>query len=123
MEYSYKFRLYPTREQENLIQRTFGCTRFVYNYFLDKRIQAYKESKETLNYYACAAALTELKKTDDHAWLKEVDSIALQQSLKDLDNAYQNFLREVKKSGSVGFPKFQSKSDRRRSYTTRQKYN
>ena len=66
MEYSYKFRLYPTGEQENLIHRTFGCTRFVYNYFLDKRIQAYKESKETLNYYACAAALTELKKTDDH---------------------------------------------------------
>lgn len=120
MEYSYKFRLYPTREQENLIQRTFGCTRFVYNYFLDKRIQAYKESKETLNYYACAAALTELKKTDDHAWLKEVDSIALQQSLKDLDNAYQNFFREVKKGGSVGFPKFHSKRDRRKSYTTKQ---
>ena len=120
MEYSYKFRLYPTREQENLIQRTFGCTRFVYNYFLDKRIQAYKESKETLNYYACAAALTELKTTDDHAWLKEVDSIALQQSLKDLDNAYQNFFREVKKGGSVGSPKFHSKRDRRKSYTTKQ---
>lgn len=120
MEYSYKFRLYPTREQENLIQRTFGCTRFVYNYFLDKRIQAYKESKETLNYYACAAALTELKKTDDHSWLKEVDSIALQQSLKDLDNAYQNFFREVKKGGAVGFPKFHSKRDRRKSYTTKQ---
>lgn len=86
MEYSYKFRLYPTREQENLIQRTFGCTRFVYNYFLDKRIQAYKESKETLNYYACCTALTELKKTEEHSWLKEVDSIALQQSLRDLDN-------------------------------------
>ena len=120
MEYSYKFRLYPTGEQENLIHRTFGCTRFVYNYFLDKRIQAYKESKETLNYYACAAALTELKKTDDHSWLKEVDSIALQQSLKDLDNAYQNFFREVKKGGSVGFPKFHSKRDRRKSYTTKQ---
>src|SRR5699024_1855662 len=120
MEYSYKFRLYPTGEQENLIHRTFGCTRFVYNYFLDKRIQAYKESKETLNYYACAAALTELKKTDDHSWLKEVDSIALQQSLKDLDNAYQNFFREVKKGGAVGFPKFHSKRDRRKSYTTKQ---
>ena len=118
MEYSYKFRLYPTREQENLIQRTFGCTRFVYNYFLDKRIQAYKESKETLNFYACCAALTELKKTDNHSWLKEVDSIALRESLEDLDNAYQNFFRGVKKGGAVGFPKFHSKRDRRKSYRT-----
>ncbi|MBQ7930540.1 MAG: helix-turn-helix domain-containing protein, partial [Clostridia bacterium] len=53
MEYSYKFRIYPNKSQENLIQRTFGCCRFVYNHYLDKRIKKYEESKETLNYYAC----------------------------------------------------------------------
>ena len=120
MEYSYKFRLYPNREQENLIQRTFGCARFVYNYFLGKRIDVYKADKSTLNYHACSKALTELKHTDDHAWLKEVDSKALQESLRDLDNAYQNFFREVKKGGAVGFPRFKKKHDNRKSYTTKQ---
>ena len=120
MEYSYKFRLYPNKEQENLIQRTFGCTRFVYNYFLGKRIDAYRADKSTLNYYACTKALTKLKHTDDYAWLQEVDSKALQQSLCNLDSAYQNFFREVKKGGTVGFPRFKKKHDNRKSYTTKQ---
>ena len=48
MEYSYKFRIYPNEEQINQIQRTFGCCRFAYNHYLDKRIKAYEKSKETL---------------------------------------------------------------------------
>lgn len=120
MEYSYKFRLYPNRQQEELIQKTFGCVRYVYNYFLGKRIEAYKADKSTMNYYVCANALTELKHTNDHTWLKEVDSKALQQSLRDLDNAYQNFFREVKKGGATGFPRFKKKRDSRKSYTTKQ---
>ena len=120
MEYSYKFRLYPTKEQENLIQRTFGCARFVYNHFLEKRINAYKTDRATLDCYACAAELTKLKHTEGYGWLTEVDSIALQQSLRNLDNAYQNFFREVKKGGTVGFPRFKKKRDGRKSYTTKQ---
>ena len=119
MERAYKFRLYPNKEQENLIQRTFGCSRFVYNHFLVERKRRYEERKETMGYYACSSALTELKHTDDHAWLKEVDSVALQQTLRDLDNAYQNFFRGCKGGKQVGFPKFKKKHDRHKSYTTK----
>lgn len=62
MEYSYKFRIYPNIKQENLIQRTFGCCRFVYNRFLSIRKTAYEERKETVSYVACSAILTQLKK-------------------------------------------------------------
>ena len=120
MEYSYKFRLYPNREQENLIQRTFGCVRFVFNTFLDKRIDAYKTEKKTLNYYACCALLTEMKRDEAYAWLKEVDSVALQQSLRNIDTAYQNFFRACKNGSSVGFPNFKKKHGSRGSYTTNQ---
>lgn len=114
MEYSYKFRIYPTREQENLIQRTFGCCRFVYNRFLAMRIEAYKERGETMNYYVCSNALTPMKK--DLEWLKEVDATALQSSLRDLDAAFQNFFRGVKNGQHIGYPQFKSKRNRRRSY-------
>lgn len=117
MEYSYKFRIYPTREQENLIQRTFGCCRFVYNRFLAMRIEAYKERGETLNYYVCANALTLLKK--DLEWLKEADATALQSSLRDLDTAFQNFFRGVKQGQRIGHPQFKSKRNRRRSYKSK----
>lgn len=120
MEYSYKFRLYPNREQENLIQRTFGCVRFVFNTFLSKRIDAYKTEKKTLNYCACSALLTEMKRDEAYTWLKEVDSIALQQSLRNVDTAYQNFFRARKNGSSVGFPNFKKKHGSRRSYTTNQ---
>ena len=120
MERAYKFRICPNRQQEELIQKTFGCVRYVYNYFLGKRIETYKVDKSTLNTFVCMQQLTELKHTDEHAWLKEADSKALQQSLRDLDNAYQNFFREVKKGGAVGFPHFKRKHSSRKSYTTKQ---
>lgn len=120
MEYSYKFRLYPNREQENLIQRTFGCVRFVFNTFLGKRIDAYKTEKKTFNYFDCSALLTEMKRDEAYAWLKEVDRVALQQSLRNVDTAYQNFFRACKNGSSVGFPNFKKKHGSRRSYTTRQ---
>lgn len=114
MEYSYKFRLYPNAAQENLIQRTFGCCRFVYNRFLTMRIDSYKERGETMNYYVCANALTPMKKQLE--WLREVDATALQSSLRDIDTAFQNFFRGLKNGQRVGFPKFKSKRDRHRSY-------
>ena len=75
MERAYKFRIYPDAEQEELIQKTFGCVRFVYNHYLDKRIEFYKTEAKTLGYNACSADLTEMKK--QITWLKEVDSTAL----------------------------------------------
>lgn len=111
MHKAFKFRLYPTKEQANLINRTIGCCRYVYNHFLNRRIQLYRAEQKTLNYTACCKELTRLKQ--ELPWLKEVDSMALQQSLKDLDSAYKHFFREKK-----GFPKFKSKKHPKQSYRT-----
>ena len=110
MEKTYKFRIYPNKEQEVLIQKTFGCTRFVYNYFLDLRSTECKNNNKKLNYYDTCRLLTQLKKEND--WLKEVDSMALQKSLKNLDNAYKKFFE------GGGYPKFKSKKNRYRTYKT-----
>lgn len=118
MEKSYKFRIYPNREQELLIQKTFGCCRFVYNHFLAKRIEAYAGDKTTLSYNTCSALMTDMKKEVE--WLREVDATALQSSIRDLDTAYQNFFRRVKNGEKPGFPKFKSKRHNRKSYKAKQ---
>lgn len=110
MERAYKFRIYPTKKQEELILKTFGCARYVYNYYLNKRIEKYKESKENFNFYACSKDLTNLKK--ELTWLKEPDKCSLQNSLKDLEAAYKNFFSKPEN----GFPKFKSKKNRNQSY-------
>ena len=110
MEKSYKFRIYPNKEQKIFIQKTFGCTRFVYNYFLDLRMEEYKNNNKTLNYYDISKILTQLKK--ENYWLQEPDKDALQKALKDLDSAYKNFFN------GYGFPKFKSKKNRYKSYRT-----
>ena len=110
MEKAFKFRIYPNKAQQILLQKTFGCTRFVYNHFLAKRIEKYKEDKSNLTYNQCSKELTSLKK--EYEWLKEPDKDALQKSLKDLDVAYKNFFSRPE----TGFPKFKSKKDRHRSY-------
>ena len=112
MEKAYKFRIYPNKTQEILIQKTFGCVRFVYNYFLDKRITAYKEDKVTLTFNKCSKELTKLKQ--ELTWLKEPDKCSLQNALKHLDRAFQNFFNRE----NVGYPKFKSKKNRHRSYKT-----
>lgn len=117
MEYSYKFRLYPTKEQERQIHRTFGCCRYVWNHYLACRNAAYKLDGHTMNYYECAKDMTSLKK--ELSWLKEVDATALQSSIRDLDTAYQNFFRRVKNGEKPGFPKFKSKKSRRQSYKSK----
>ena len=117
MEYSYKFRLYPTPEQANLIQQTFGCCRYLWNHYLVQRKAAYELDGHTMNYYECAKDLTALKKS--LTWLKEVDITALQSALGDLDIAYQNFFRRIKKGEKPGYPKFKSKKNRRQSYKSK----
>lgn len=119
MEYSYKFRLYPNREQENLIARTFGCCRFVFNHYLTLRMRTYEQTGATLNYYACARDMTTLKQQEDTLWLREVDATALQSSLRDLDDAYKNFFRRVKKGEKPGYPKFKSKHSHKQSYKSK----
>ena len=89
MEKAYKYRIYPNKEQRVLIAKTFGCCRYVYNYYLDKRIEWYQTSKKTFSYNKCSADLTQLK--SERKWLREVDSTALQSSLRHLDDAYKEF--------------------------------
>ena len=113
MEKAYKYRIYPNKEQRILIAKTFGSCRYVYNYYLEKRIKAYETNKETFSYVQCASDMTKLK--SELAWLREVDSKALQSSLRDLDIAYQKFFKE-----HSGFPKFKSKRTHRFSYRTRE---
>lgn len=110
MEKGYKFRIYPNKTQQKLIAKTFGCVRYVYNYYLAKRIELYKTEKLTFGYSKCSADLTKLKQ--ELFWLKEPDKCSLQNALKDLEIAYKNFF-----TGS-GFPKFKSKKNRHRSYKT-----
>ncbi|MBQ8134593.1 MAG: transposase [Clostridia bacterium] len=119
MEYSYKFRLYPTKNQEKYIHKNFGCCRFVYNYFLARRKEVYEKEEKTLNYHDCCKELTELKKT--YTWLKDVDSTALQSTLKDLDAGYQNFFRRIKKGEKPNYPKFKNKNNHKKSYKTKGK--
>lgn len=114
MERRYKFRIYPTKAQEALIQQTFGCCRFVYNYYLAKRIELYKSNQATMNYYSCSKDLTVLKK--ELVWLQEVDATALRSSLYDLDDAYKHFFRGLKQKVRVGRPKFKSKRSHNKSY-------
>lgn len=119
MEYSYKFRLYPNSEQINIIERTFGCCRYVYNYYLALRQEAYQTSGTTLNYYGCCSNLTVLKRQAETSWLREVDGTALQASVQDLDRAFQNFFRRVKQSENPGYPKFKSKHTHKQSYRSK----
>ena len=111
MEKAHKYRIYPNKKQEELINKTFGCTRFVYNRYLSKKIETYKNTQKTLTYKECSLDLTNLKK--ELVWLKEVDKFSLQNALKDLENAYKKFFKE-----KTGFPKFKTKKTNRFSYRT-----
>lgn len=92
-------------------EKSFGCTRFVYNWALSKRIEAYQAKKEGLSCVDLCKMLTSLKKEEDKIWLNEVSNECLQQSIRNMDSAFTRFFREKK-----GFPKFKSKKDVRKSY-------
>ena len=105
MNKSFKVRIYPTRGQQVLLEKTFGANRFIYNYFLNLKSKLYEFYKISLNNINCSKVLTELKK--QKTWLKEVDAVSLQQTLRDLDSAYQNFF-----NGRGKYPKFKRKDDK-----------
>ncbi|RHB51691.1 IS200/IS605 family element RNA-guided endonuclease TnpB [Exiguobacterium sp. AM39-5BH] len=107
----FKFRVYPTAEQETLINKTIGCSRFVFNYFLTKWEEAYQTTNKGLSYGLCSQSLTNMK--EELVWLKEVDSTALQWSLKHLADGYDRFFKKQN-----GRPHFKSKRNPVQSYTT-----
>lgn len=107
-----KIRLYPNKTQRSLINQTLGCCRFVYNWGLEKRITDYNNGIKT-GYFQTCKMLTELKHTNEFAFLKTCDAIALQQSLHDLDRAFVNFYEKRAK-----YPRFKSKHNHRQSYRT-----
>lgn len=112
MQKGIKFRAYPNKVQKELINQTLGCCRLIYNKGLAMRNDAYNNG-EKIGYKQTSAMLTELKKQDDFAFLKIVDSIALQQSLRDLDRSFINFFKKLAKH-----PQFKSKHNNHQSYRT-----
>ena len=111
MNKCFKVRIYPNKEQIRVIEDTFNSTRYLYNYMLNLKEKLYKFFGINLSYNQSSKVLTELKR--HKIWLKSVDSTALQQCLKDLDNAYTRFF-----SGQVNYPKFKSKKRSKNSYRT-----
>lgn len=112
MQKGIKFRIYPNREQQNIINQTLGCCRLIYNKGLAMRNEAYQNGNK-IGYSQTSAMLTELKKQDDFVFLKVVDSIALQQSLRDLDRGFVNFFQK-----RARHPQFKSKHNQHQSYRT-----
>ena len=119
MEITYRFRIYPTHDQEKLIQKTFGCCRFVYNYFLNQRIETFKAEGRTVGWSEQSRCLTQLKK--QLTWLKEVDYSPLQAELKNIDRAFSQYFSSFKKQRGKkwAYPKFKSKHHDKKSYTTK----
>ena len=116
MEKRYNFRIYPTKGQEAQIQKNFGCVRFVYNYFLDRRIKKYRAGEGLYSFNDACKDLTTLKNTEGYEWLREADSHSLQNALKDMNFAYSGFFRRARqKDGPPGFPRFKKKRETRQS--------
>lgn len=101
MNKSFKVRIYPNQKQQILINKTFGCVRYIYNYMLRLKQKAYNIFELKLNYVKISSILTKLKQRK--SWLYKVDAVALQQCLRDLDITYKNFFN------GAGFPRFKSK--------------
>ena len=113
----FKYRIYPTASQEQQLEQIFGNVRFVYNHFLNIRSEKWKNDHKGISYNETSSLLTELKKKEEYVWLNLSDSMALQESLRDLDRAFRNFFRK-----NNDYPVFHSKHDKQ-SYRTRNQNN
>lgn len=107
MELSYKYRLYPNKTQQQILEKHFGATRWIYNYGLENKIKAYQKDKSNLSCFQISSELPKLKSNKETEWLKEINAQSLQMSLRQLDNAYTKFFKKQNK-----FPKFKSKKDK-----------
>ena len=101
---AYKYRVYPTKEQRRFLAQTFGCARYVWNWALEHRTDAYHDEGESLGFAAMCKRLTQLKKDDEHEWLKNPSSVVLQQSLRNQEQAFTGFFE-----GRAGYPSFKRK--------------
>jgi putative transposase len=101
---AYRYRFYPNREQRIQLAQTFGCSRYVYNWALRLRTDAYYQHQQKMSYKETSNQLTQLKKNPDFAWLKDVTAVPLQQALRHLNTAFLNFF-----SGRAQYPKFKKK--------------
>jgi putative transposase len=101
---AFKYRFYPTPEQETLLRRTMGCARLVYNRALAARTEAWYERQERVGYSETSTMLTSWKKQEDLQFLNEVSSVPLQQGLRHLQNAFTNFF-----AGRAKYPNFKKK--------------
>ena len=108
---AYKYRFYPTQDQEVILRKSMGCARFVYNYFLDYKSKKWKEEQKNVSVYEASRILTQLKKETEYEWLKEPVAAVLQGSLINLNDAYQRFFK-----GKANYPKFKKKSGRNSIY-------
>ncbi|WHT49547.1 RNA-guided endonuclease TnpB family protein [Sporosarcina thermotolerans] len=109
---AYKFRIYPTKEQEDFLVKTFGCVRFVYNKMLAERKETYEKLKDNMTLLKKQKIPTPAKYKKEFEWLKEVDSLALANAQLNLQTAFSNFF-----SGKTKYPKFKNRKSRQ-SYTT-----
>ena len=109
---TYRYRIYPNKKQEEQIQKTFGCCRFVYNQTLSYRKEIYETNGKSMSKYDCICYVCKVLKKQ-YEWLKDVDKWALENSVKNMDTAYQNFFNR-----KTGFPKFKEKRYTKKSYTT-----
>ena len=101
---AFKYKLNPTDSQKVFLNKHFGCTRFIFNFFLNQRITEYQTNSKSLSIYDNYKELTSLKGVDDFNWLREVNSQSLQDSVKNLDASFKNFFKH-----KSGFPNFKSK--------------
>jgi len=116
---AYKYRIYPTEDQQVLLSKTFGCKRVIFNHYLNEQQTRYANKEKHLSNYDINKDITKLK--DEKEWLREVDSIALQQAAEDLSVAYDNFFKSItgkRKGPKISPPKFKNK-DSKQSYRTR----
>ena len=109
---AYKYRIYPNKQQEEQIQKTFGCCRFVYNQCLGLKISKYKEDKTSMSKFDLNNYCNQVLKKE-YEWLKEVDKWSLTNSIYNIDSAYQKFFKE-----HAGYPRFKSKKNHHKSYKT-----
>jgi len=110
-----KYRIYPNKSQIQLIEKHFGSTRFLYNYFLDYRQKEYAKSNKKVGYMITQAELTKLKKLDEYKWLNECGSQSLQMALRNLDSAFTKFFKN-----QGGYPNLKSKKHTHQSFTVPQ---
>lgn len=102
---AYRFRFYPTPEQEQLLRRTVGCCRKVYNLALEARSTAWTAEHRSITYVQTSSMLTQWKKTAEYSYMNEVSCVPLQQALRHLQTAFSNFFKQT-----AGYPRFKTKS-------------